>query len=242
MAANFHARLVPFQKRGRVILTLDPNKLVEKKQQCLHIGNLQSFRPHISLLKHSSPVWATGMYYHRSYGKKGAKLTYPPGLKVFLYYYMSPKKPRIAAELRLRVTSNEDAESFESGSDLLGSNGQPWSRPLLILPKYYFPLYEKLREEGFVPDDLDRVLTTMPSNTLSFNNPRYSNSRRYLYTINDTFIVDFSIRGPYLFAITEKGFEKMPFIETFLDGREKCNSSPFSGEHASLYRHLSLLY
>ena len=48
-------------------------------------------------------------------------------------FYTTPcqkKKPRIAEELRLRVTSSDDPASFDSGSDLLRTDGLPWSRPL----------------------------------------------------------------------------------------------------------------
>jgi hypothetical protein len=85
---------------------------------------------------------------------------YPPDTKSFLYYFTPPEKPRIAAELRLRVTSTGEPTSFETGSDLLLRNGQPWSRPLCVLSKYNKPLYEKLREDGFIPDDLDAILST----------------------------------------------------------------------------------
>jgi hypothetical protein len=98
-----------------------------------------------------------------------------------------PEKPRIAAELRLRVTSSGDPTSFESGSDLLKLNGQPWSRPLCVLSKYYKPLYEKLREDRLVPDDFDTILSTLTSGF-----PRYNRSQ-LLYTLNDTFIVGFRV-------------------------------------------------
>ena len=45
---------------------------------------------------------------------------------------MSPEKPRIARELRLRVTSSNDTAFFESGWDLLRPDGQIWSRSLFI--------------------------------------------------------------------------------------------------------------
>ena len=89
-----------------------------------------------------------------------ASIPYPPDTKAFLYYSTLPGKPRIAGELRFRVTSSDDPASFESGSDLVDKNGQTWSRPLFVLPKYYIPLYEKLREELFVPDDLNTALST----------------------------------------------------------------------------------
>ena len=76
---------------------------------------------------------------------------------------MSPEKPRIARELRLRVTSSNDTAFFESGWDLLRLDGQIWSRSLFHLSKFYHPLYEKLREDHLIPDDLDKVLAAFPS-------------------------------------------------------------------------------
>jgi hypothetical protein len=81
---------------------------------------------------------------------------------------MSPDIPRIAGELRLRVTSSDDAASFESGSDLLQPDGQLWSRPLFNLSKFYPLLYEKLREDRPIPDDLDTALAALPSKKISF--------------------------------------------------------------------------
>ena len=78
------------------------------------------------------------------------------------------EKPRIAGELRLRVTSSDDPASFENGSGLLRIDGQPWSRPLCVLPKQYLSLYEKLREDRLVPDDLDAVLSTLPNKKLHY--------------------------------------------------------------------------
>ena len=161
-------------------------------------------------------------------------LPYPPDTNAFLYYFMPRGKPSIAGELRLRLTSSGDPASFESGSDLLGTNGQPWSRPLPYLPRYYLPLYEKLREEELVSDGLDRVLSTLPSKFPSYRAPHR------LYTLDDTFIIDFSCNRLYFHVITEKGFETMLFIRTFRDRRKICNGAPYTGEHTN--RHLLLLY
>ena len=69
----------------------------------------------------------------------------------------------------------------------------------MLFSKYSFHLYEKLREDGFVPDDLDRALSTLPSTI-----PRYRRSN-FLYTLNNTFIVDFSSFGSVFLVITEQG-------------------------------------
>jgi hypothetical protein len=146
---------------------------------------------------------------------------------------MSPEKPRIAGELRFRVTSNDDPASFESGSDLLRTDGLPWSRPLYVLSKSYLPLYEKLREERFVPDDLDRVLLTLPS-----AKPNYCGSR-FFYTLNDTFTVDFSKNMLTFFVITEQGMKKLPNKGLFCDQRRMFNRTPYTGAYTN--HHLSML-
>jgi hypothetical protein len=143
---------------------------------------------------------------------------FPPDTKAFLYYFTPPEKPRIAGELRFRVTFSDDPASFESGSDLLALNGQPWSRPLYTLPKSYTYLYKKLREDRFVPDDLDAVLSTFPPI------PHRYRRHHLLYTLNDTFIIDFSIAKRYYFCVvTEQGVELLrlfrPFLEDHPEGR-----------------------
>jgi hypothetical protein len=143
--------------------------------------------------------------------------------KHYLYYFTPPEKPRIAAELRLRVTSSHQPASFESGSDLLKPNGQPWSRPLCVLSNYYIPLYEKLREDRLVPDDLDAILSTSTSAFPSYNRTQL------LYTLNDTFIVDFSCAQQYFFIITEKGMKSIQFETPFFEHRGGLKTLPYTG-------------
>ena len=140
---------------------------------------------------------------------------------------MPPKKPRIAGELRLRVASSDDHASFESGSDLLKLDGQPWSRSLYNVSKYCTPLYEKLREEGFVPNDLDAVLSTFPKKKVTIC--------QSLYTLNDTFIVDFSHSEHKLNIISEQGMELIRFTNAFQD-RRMTKMSPYTGAYVTLAR------
>jgi hypothetical protein len=215
----------------RVIVTLDPKKLAEKKQQCLHIGGVTSFSTYVLLLGRSTPD-DTPLHYAYDSKLRGS-IPYPLETNAFLYYAMSPGRPRIAGELRLRVTSSGDPASFESGSDLLRTDGRPWSRPLYVLPRF-FPVYEKLREERFVPDDLDRALRILPSARLN-----YSRSQ-ILYTLNDTFIVDFSMFESSVFVITEKGVESVSTKNMFWDQRRgKIICPPYTGAYTN--HHLSIL-
>ena len=150
---------------------------------------------------------------------------FPPDTEAFLYYSIPPGKPRIAGELRLRVASSNDVASFKSGSDLLRPNGHPWTRPLYSIPKIHSHLYEKLREENLVSDDLDRVLST----SLSIN-PNPAHRSHILYTLNDIFIVNFSITTTTLFVVTEKSVQKMELYRIFSDGRGiPTGIRPYSG-------------
>jgi hypothetical protein len=178
------------------------------------------------LHNHSSPVAVPRLRYDTIYeSDTEIYLPYPPlaDNKFYLYYFTPPEKPRIAAELRLRVTSRDQPASFESGSDLLLLNGQPWSRPLFVLSKYYKPLYEKLREDQLVPDDLDAILSTFTSRF-----PNYNRSQ-LLYTLNDTFIVDFSCANHYFIVITEQGMESLRFITPFFESRGGLKTLPYTG-------------
>ena len=161
-------------------------------------------------------------------------LSYPPDTNAFLYYYTSPERPRIAGELRLRVASSSDPASFESGSDLLTFNGQPWSRPLHVVSKRYIPLYEKLREEQLVPDDLDAVLSTFPDDGF----PKYRRSQ-FIYTLNDPFIVEFGHRTTNTTVITEKGMARLRLLDRFFDLRSKCKNLPYTGAYTHDISHYS---
>jgi hypothetical protein len=233
---NFPAFSYSFQRTGPFdIVTLDPNKFAEKNQRCLLIGNQEAFAPRISLLKQSRLATFYRLHYDRTC-KTSTELRplYPPDTKAFLYYSVSPERPRIAGELRLRVTSSNDPASFENGSDLLRLDGQPWSRPLYSLSKLYFSLYEKLREDRLVLDDLDTALAALPSKIYRYN------QSHILYTLNDTFIIDFSSSATTLLVITEQGgMQSLKFDRTFSDGRHKCGGRPYTGAYTN--HHLFVL-
>jgi hypothetical protein len=153
-------------------------------------------------------------------------LPYPPLTKAFLYYSTPPERPRIAGELRLRVASSNHPSSFESGYDLLKPNGQPWSLPLWVFSnRSYEILYEKLREERLVSDDLDASLSTFPSKTF-----RYQQGQ-LLYTLNDTFMVDFSKSEKTFSVITEQGMEILLLKRIFSEIRSVIR--PYRGAYTN---------
>jgi hypothetical protein len=187
----------------------------------------------------SYPVGDRRLSYHSEIVESVTrKLPYPPDTKAFLYYSTPPEGLRIAGSIRLRVTPSEDPTSFDSGSDLMTPNGQPWSRPLCVLPKMYRSLYKKLREERLVSDDLDAVLPTITV-TLSRRVFRFG-YYRLLYTLNDTFIVDFSCREKVFYVITEQCKETLPFTGPYHDNRGGGKGTmPYTGAYTNHF--LSIL-
>jgi hypothetical protein len=225
----------PYKNGLHVILTLDPTKFAEKKQERFHLGKLKAFRPRVSLLKQSSLAKAEPMEYD-GVSRMGSwkRVEFPPDIRAFLYYSMPPGKPRIGGELRLRVTSSDDPASFESGSDLLQKNGRAWARPLYPLSKYHPLLYEKLREDQFVQDDLDAVLSNLPTKHVLYRRSSL------LYSINESFIVDFSTYQSNIFVITERGVGRLVLHQIFTDNRNLHNNKrPYTGAYTN--RHLSVL-
>ena len=198
-----------------------------KKQQRFYIGGLQAFEPRIRLLHEATPVSVPRLIYD-TVTRSGTRklLHYPPDTKAFLYYFTPPDKPRIAGELRLRVTSSDNPASFESGSDLLESDGQPWSRPLYTVSKCYIPLYDKLREDQLVPDDLDRALSSFPPKATRFRRSHH------LYSLNDEFIIDFSGERRFR-VITEQGMISLPFIGPFTERRDQTERTPYIGAYTN---------
>jgi hypothetical protein len=186
---------------------------------------MKSFKPCIMLHNQSQPVSVRQIFYDLN--KAAARIPFPPDTKVFLYYSSLPEGHRIAGELRLRVTSQDDPASFDSGSDLMKPNGQPWSRQVFFLPKYYKSLYGKLREERLVSDDLDAVLSTFTPKLPKYN--RY----QLIYTFNDTFIIDFMSRDHLLTVITEQGMETLLFTGPNHESRGRRIIRPYTGAYTN---------
>jgi hypothetical protein len=223
LPTNFHAFNIRFREDGPIGSTMSSKLLIQiNSKQRLHLGDLQSFAPLISLLKQSKPVKAPGIKYDGIYKEEmWTYLPYPPGAKAFLYYSMPPERPRMAGELRLRLASDDNFASFESGSDLLLTNGRAWSRPLYSLSKYYRLLYEKLREDRLVPDDLDAAISTFPSLKPCYNrfNP--------LYTLNDPFVVNLNTYILDFWVFTEQGMGRL------MEGRGRVR--PYTGAYPSIF-------
>ena len=113
-------------------------------------------------------------------------------------------------------------------------DGQLWSRPLYSLSKYYVPLYEKLREDRLLPDDL---VTALALSTFPLRKIFYHRSH-FHYTLNDTFTVDFSKRRSFFIVVIEQGVEGLVLNQVFCDHRAMHRGKrPYTG---ALYKSSSL--
>ena len=113
------------------------------------------------------------------------------------------------------------------------ANGRAWARPLYTLSKCYLPLYEKLREDRLISDDLDTVLSNLPSKKNRFRR------RNCFYTLNDTFVVDFRDDSLVCFVITEQGVERLRLQQPFTD-RRKTNEGKVGRPYTGAYKMTSL--
>jgi hypothetical protein len=85
-----------------------------------------------------------------------------------------------------------------------------------------------------LPDDWVTFLSTVPPKLL------IRSKTQLLSTLNDPFIVDFSIRYVSLFAFTQQGIETLPFIGPFIEERHgPTRISPYTGTYTN--HHLRVL-
>ncbi|PSS29808.1 hypothetical protein PHLCEN_2v2704 [Hermanssonia centrifuga] len=79
---------------------------------------------------------------------------FPEGTHGFLYYHSPEWAPRLAGQLRFRITSSPNPASFSSGTDLKW-HGIPWQRPLLALSRLrdFDAMEDILLRDGLVSKD-----------------------------------------------------------------------------------------
>ena len=96
------------------------------------------------------------------------------------------------------------------------------SRPLIRISKHYPSLYENLREDGMISNNLDTVLAAFPS--------KIPANSRLFHTLNDTFLYDFGSKKFHFLAVTEQGAERVSLFDIMSDARDHMrNSRPYTG-------------
>ena len=68
----------------------------------------------------------------------------------------------------------------------------------IIFQSFMLLCMKKLREDGLIPDDLDKALSALPSQRYNYC------PSRILYALNDTFILDFSSYSRFASSLPNK--------------------------------------
>jgi hypothetical protein len=134
---------VPYRKKRRstVVRTLDPSQPLPS--DLIDIS-------HLSRIIVSAPN-CTG-HGRLRVGPDGSRL--PEVTRGFIYYHSPTDIPPTAGEVRFRLTSGDNPESFKMGSDLhVRNTALPWRTTLLTTTeerKIYKPIRELLLADGLV--------------------------------------------------------------------------------------------
>ncbi|KAF9031316.1 hypothetical protein BJ165DRAFT_1599301 [Panaeolus papilionaceus] len=193
-------------RQNRPIITLDPKKLVQLQQPAIDLSNLQVAR-----------VFPLGGYSVLKFDSRSTQyIPFPSGTRGFLYYHSPSDRPRIAGQLRFRVTPSDDPASFSHGHDLTFSRTSPrsptpWNIYCFNIPnnKAYASLHSHLVNEGLVEGSLVAAIRKMrPIQKLD-------NGTKFLFTLSDPFEIDYA-KSPIikLRAVTEYGQGNITYIRT----------------------------
>ena len=159
--------------------------------------------------------------------RKDRKL-YPPDMTAFLYYYASPEKPASRRTTYIKWWCCV----FREWVQPLAIKWSAMDSSTFCSSNVLYPLYEKLREEGFVSEDLDRVLPTF-----SVNASRYHSSAVSLFINWHIYrrLQKQSVMFPRHYR------NRIPFLKIFVDHYNEYHDTFYTGAHKSFYRHLSLI-
>jgi hypothetical protein len=167
----------------RDILTLNPANFLNAHQEWIDMSSVT--HPTIRVYQNESYKPVQLPYALKSFpdGRRGKRQIWPDHSKGFLYYHTPPNRPRIAGEVRFRLTPTNDPSTFEQGTDLCFDDTaydntftQTWKRPLYSLATNTStrPLYDKLIEEGIIPPELDKSIQSLPKLTFMYSRCRMS--------------------------------------------------------------------
>jgi len=166
-------------------------------------------------------------------GRRGQRQIWPDNSQGYLYYHSPPSRPRIAGEVRFRLTPTGDPSTFEQGADLCFDDtpnshdentiSQPWKRPLYSLATNSStrPLYDKLIDEGFIPPELDKSIQSLPKLIFMYSRCQI------VHSLYDTFILDLHSDWITIVAVSESGISHIQLLRQFRDFR--IGKNPYTG-------------
>ena len=211
-------------KRGRrpindrhVIVTLDPKKFAEMEQRCLHIGNLQSFTPSITL--HNRVMTPRLWYDERQHIDTDTVtpsrrcLSIPPGTKAFLYYFTSQQRPRIAGELRSELYQVMILHLLRASLTSWDSTVRYGRIHFTCSQNIIFLCMKNWRKNTICSTRLGRSFIDFCSNGAQISTSLY---------------IDFSNHSTAFIIITKQSVEALQFGGLFLDDRHESKRPPYT--------------
>ncbi len=169
------------------------------------------------------------------YGCKrtGSAYRFPEGTHGFFYYFSPDWAPRLAGQLRFRITSSPDPASFSSGTDLQ-RNGVPWSKSLASMSRWndgFDMLQHSLSRDNLVSEDtlsLCRRVASLPRR----------NPPRILYAFGQPFYMKFGSKSAMHVIDTSNDTEDFIFVIWALPRRNNQRVYPSTyRSHAILPTH-----
>ncbi len=201
--------------RLRIISTLCAKRL--QPSDCVDISGLS--RAHVTL-----PSGKSRLYY-------GPTTPFPPNTCGFLYYYVPPKAPPLAGEIRFRCASNLD--DFRSGQDLLSMDKfTPWSiAPYKLTSRSsYATLRGQLMFDNLIPPTMLDMWALVSKLSRRVKD---RSGRPVLYYLKQPFFFRFGDEHIVFYpAANQKiGFcvMKNPLLDALIHG----NASPYGGKLSS---------
>ena len=156
-------------------------------------------------------------------------------MKAFLYYYTSPEKtPASLGNYAFELHQVMILRLSKVESDLCEQTVCRGRVHFILFQNPITSLYEKLRLDQLIPDDLDGALATIPKNLIQYSR------NNVLYTLNDTFTSMSLTLRRISSPLPDQGVESLRLIRLFF----RCSSNvyecrPYTG--ADTNHHLLIL-
>lgn len=197
----------------RLVLTLDPSKMLSMKQSICNISSGTRLR-----FATSNGEGTLRIFLQRINGSP----VFPEDTRGVLYYHCNPTLPPIAGEVRFRICEN--LENFDQGSDLHVLN-RPWSLSLLriVHTPNFAGLRRMLLDEGLVDAELVSDVSRLPAKL---------QDRLILFHLSQPFVLDLTQYQLEPNLVTRYSSQKVRFPNLFTERKQirQTSMSLYSGK------------
>jgi len=188
--------LLPMAGMSYMIQTLDPSRLVPSDFIDLSLKCGIRIRP----LHSRKSIW----FAEPDQGQ------FPAEARGFLYYHPpTGNSPPAAGEIRFRLTSGDNPESFQVGRDFQDrKTGFPWRIPLLVMTedvRKYTPFRQLLLADGFVTPAFMRKCNEM-TKALGY---RVQRNSAIIHSLGHLFHFEFTKTGMIFLVLTKKNLHRI---------------------------------